>query len=251
MTAALSREDWRAAAACFGTDTETFFTRSTGEAKAFCARCPVRAECLYDALTTDNTRGIWGGLTSSERKDLPAIPAQRSAALPVLRDLLSTLDPIEDEPEPTERTADMDDTVPAQRTPEPAPAPVAIPVGRLLAWATDHTDAKIRKAATQASDALLILRTRHAADEQVKSIDAETAALEERLAQLRERKAAIAPGRPKAAAAPRDYEPADVRAWAAITGIDVPVHGRVPKAAVDAWRAAGAPTRQSARSEEE
>jgi hypothetical protein len=249
MTAALSREGWRAAAACFGADTETFFTRSTGEAKAVCARCSVRAECLYEALTADEPSGVWGGLTRSEREDLPAIPTLRSAALPALRDLLSALDPTEDDPEPTERTADMDDTVPAQRTPEPTPVP--IPVGRLLAWATDHTDAKIRKAATQAKDALQILRTRHAADEQVKAIDAETAALEERLAQLREKRAAAVPGRPKAATAPRDYEPADVRAWAATAQVDVPPRGRIPQPVVDAWRAAGAPTRQSTRSEEE
>jgi hypothetical protein len=207
----------------------------------------VRAECLYDALA-DNRMGVWGGLTRSEREDLPAIPSSRSAALAALRDLLSALDPTEDDPDPTERTADMDDTVPAPRTPEPAP--VAIPVGRLLAWATGHTDAKIRKAATQAKDALQTLRTRHAADEQVKSIDAETAALEERIAQLREQRAAAVPDR-KRSPAKRDYDLADIRAWAPTVGIELPPRGRIPQTVVDAWRAAGAPTRQSTRSDQE
>jgi hypothetical protein len=106
----------------------------------------------------------------------------------------------------------------------------------------DAADAKIRKAATQARDALDTLRARHHADEQLKSIDEEAAALERRLALLREQKAALA-GKPKPAA-PRDYEPVDVRAWAATQGIELPPRGRVPQAVVDSWRKAGAPTRQ-------
>jgi hypothetical protein len=239
MTAAVSREDWRAAAACAEERASLFFARSTAAAIAICQRCPVRAECLYDALDSDAPGGVWGGLTRQEREDLPSLPDTPAAAIATLRDHLDQLDAITDESAPTEGRADMEDTIPTPRTPEPVP----IPVGRLLAWATDHTDAKIRKAATQAKDALQILRTRHAADERVKSIDAETAALEERLAQLREQKASIAPAR-KASTATRDYEPADVRTWAAAAGIDVPAHGRVPKTVVDSWREAGAPTRQ-------
>lgn len=118
-----------------------------------------------------------------------------------------------------------------------------MPVGQLLAWAAGHSDAKIRKASGQARDALDILRARHHADEQLKSIDEEAARLEKRLALLREQKAAISPGKSKAAVE-RDYEPADVRAWAATQGTDVPPRGRVPKKVLDDWRAAGAPTRQ-------
>jgi hypothetical protein len=37
-------------------------------AKAVCASCPVRRDCLLEALATDNSWGVWGGLTSGERK---------------------------------------------------------------------------------------------------------------------------------------------------------------------------------------
>lgn len=35
------------------------------EAKAVCATCPVRAECL--AAATDDDHGVWGGMTLAER----------------------------------------------------------------------------------------------------------------------------------------------------------------------------------------
>jgi hypothetical protein len=239
MTAAgSSPEDWRAAAACAGTTAQLFFTSSPDKAVAICHRCPVRAECLYDGLAAGAPNGVWGGLTHGERGDLPALPGTRSAAIAALREHLDQLDDVE--PEPSERTSAMDNAIPSPRPAEPKQAP--LPVGQLLAWAADHTDAKIRKAAVQARTALDTLRVQHHAEEQVKSIDAEAADLEARLAWLREQKAALAASKKTTPA--RDYEPADVRAWAATAGIDAPAHGRVPKAVVDAWRAAGAPTRQ-------
>lgn len=40
-------------------------------AKQFCARCPVRSECLTDAIRTDdNEHGIRGGMKPSERREL-------------------------------------------------------------------------------------------------------------------------------------------------------------------------------------
>ncbi|MEU1496094.1 histone-like nucleoid-structuring protein Lsr2 [Streptomyces sp. NPDC005732] len=140
---------------------------------------------------------------------------------------------------PAERTSDMDTITPAPRP--SAGTPATMPVGQLLAWAAAHSDAKIRKAAGQARDALDTLRARHHADEQLKSIDEEAARLEERLAQLKEQKAAIAPSRK---APERGYEPADVRAWAAAEGIELPGRGRIPETVVADWRAAGAPTRE-------
>lgn len=55
---------------CAGYDPEMWFpdTRRPGpvaEAKAICAGCPVRAECLHAGLGEEF--GIWGGLTPSER----------------------------------------------------------------------------------------------------------------------------------------------------------------------------------------
>lgn len=39
-------------------------------AKALCADCPLKAECLQVALETKRNVGIWGGLTPEERKAL-------------------------------------------------------------------------------------------------------------------------------------------------------------------------------------
>jgi WhiB family transcriptional regulator, redox-sensing transcriptional regulator len=66
---------WRSAAACRSADPELFFPISAvgkaleqvAEAKAICARCPVRRQCLAFALRTRQAHGIWGGLTEEER----------------------------------------------------------------------------------------------------------------------------------------------------------------------------------------
>ncbi len=73
-----SRHAWRRLAACRDEDTDLFFPNGeTGEAltqaeaaKAICAACPVRLECLDFALTTNQPYGIFGGLNESERKSL-------------------------------------------------------------------------------------------------------------------------------------------------------------------------------------
>ncbi len=69
---------WRQHAACRDMDTDLFFPNGeTGDAleqaeaaKAVCARCPVREECLEFALVTNQQYGIFGGLTETERKSL-------------------------------------------------------------------------------------------------------------------------------------------------------------------------------------
>ena len=61
---------WFAQAACRGR-TEKFFLdkgQSPAEAKAICAGCEVRQECLDYAIAKRETRGIWGGLTPVERR---------------------------------------------------------------------------------------------------------------------------------------------------------------------------------------
>lgn len=40
------------------------------KARALCAECPVRPACLSYAIEVREPRGIWGGLTPSERQDL-------------------------------------------------------------------------------------------------------------------------------------------------------------------------------------
>jgi WhiB family redox-sensing transcriptional regulator len=64
---------WREDAACRGLETDVFFPATdeeAEEAKAVCAVCPVREECLEYALATRQEDGVWGGLTETERRRL-------------------------------------------------------------------------------------------------------------------------------------------------------------------------------------
>lgn len=68
-------ETWREAAACSGSDTALFFPigdeeESAEAAKAVCAACPVAEACLQYALSTNQTEGVWGGMTGAERRRL-------------------------------------------------------------------------------------------------------------------------------------------------------------------------------------
>ena len=71
----VAREDWRSAAACRSADPELFFPISNSgksleqiaKAKAICADCLVRRDCLAFALRTRQVYGIWGGASEVER----------------------------------------------------------------------------------------------------------------------------------------------------------------------------------------
>ncbi|MHB8465406.1 MAG: WhiB family transcriptional regulator [Acidimicrobiales bacterium] len=66
-------ENWRQQAACRGLDTAIFFPPTdseAGPAKAVCAQCPVRDECLEWAIASRQEEGIWGGMTDGERRRL-------------------------------------------------------------------------------------------------------------------------------------------------------------------------------------
>ncbi|MFJ1964868.1 Lsr2 family DNA-binding protein [Streptomyces massasporeus] len=117
-------------------------------------------------------------------------------------------------------------------------APQQIAVGQLLAWGDKHPDADVQDQAARARIALHGLRQRHAADQELAAIDSEEEQLAKRLAELRERKAKLAPAKAKKPRKHVDYPAAEVRAWAKGQGIDCPATGRVPRAVVDAWRAA-------------
>src|SRR6266536_1082482 len=68
--------DWRHRARCRDVDPELFFpVGTTGPAeaqvqaaKAICALCPVREECLQWALDTAQDAGVWGGLSEEVRR---------------------------------------------------------------------------------------------------------------------------------------------------------------------------------------
>ena len=66
-------QDWRDQAACIGADLALFFPEqgeTAGEAKRICARCPVLAECLEDAVLSTDRYGVRGGLSERQRQDL-------------------------------------------------------------------------------------------------------------------------------------------------------------------------------------
>ena len=50
----------------------TLFVQGAAQnrAKAVCMRCPVRTECLADALDNRIEFGVWGGMTERERRAL-------------------------------------------------------------------------------------------------------------------------------------------------------------------------------------
>ena len=71
------RYDWMGDAACAGQDSKLWFPRRgdwrTGnKAKAICAACPVREDCLAMAMAEPwrYRGGIYGGLDPRERRSL-------------------------------------------------------------------------------------------------------------------------------------------------------------------------------------
>lgn len=82
--------DWQLEAACRGLDSSVFFhpegergaarERREANAKAWCARCPVRQPCLELALDSREPYGVWGGLGEAERAAaLRARPGRRAS----------------------------------------------------------------------------------------------------------------------------------------------------------------------------
>ena len=67
--------------ACRGVDPELFFpVGSSGpalhqiaQAKAVCAGCLVRDDCLSYAVTTGQSAGIWGGTSEEERRKIRSV----------------------------------------------------------------------------------------------------------------------------------------------------------------------------------
>jgi WhiB family transcriptional regulator, redox-sensing transcriptional regulator len=64
--------DWTVRAACRLTDPDVLFVQGAAQnrAKAVCQGCPVRTECLADALDNQIEFGVWGGMTERERRAL-------------------------------------------------------------------------------------------------------------------------------------------------------------------------------------
>ncbi|MFE9769445.1 WhiB family transcriptional regulator [Streptomyces sp. NPDC005808] len=65
-------ESWGARAICRTADPEELFVEGAAQtrAKAVCTGCPVLTECLAYALDHRIENGVWGGMTSRERRGL-------------------------------------------------------------------------------------------------------------------------------------------------------------------------------------
>ncbi|MGH2731307.1 MAG: WhiB family transcriptional regulator [Actinomycetota bacterium] len=65
--------EWQVNARCTEVDPEIFFPERGGSsraARAVCADCTVRLECLEYALNNKEQFGIWGGTSERERRRL-------------------------------------------------------------------------------------------------------------------------------------------------------------------------------------
>ena len=67
-----STREWTSQAMCLSGDPDVLFQRGAAQnlAKVVCRNCPVRAECLADALDNRVEYGVWGGMTERERRAL-------------------------------------------------------------------------------------------------------------------------------------------------------------------------------------
>jgi WhiB family redox-sensing transcriptional regulator len=65
-------EDWTPSAACRQAQPDELFVRGAeqNKAKQLCTGCPVRTECLAEALDNQIEWGVWGGMTERERRAL-------------------------------------------------------------------------------------------------------------------------------------------------------------------------------------
>jgi len=65
-------ENWVLQGLCRDGDPDRLFVKGAAQnaAKIICRSCPVRTECLADALDNRVEFGVWGGMTERERRAL-------------------------------------------------------------------------------------------------------------------------------------------------------------------------------------
>ncbi|GLU47401.1 WhiB family transcriptional regulator [Nocardiopsis ansamitocini] len=66
------QKEWASQGACREMDPDALFVQGAAQnrAKLICRGCPVRTECLADALDNRVEFGVWGGMTERERRAL-------------------------------------------------------------------------------------------------------------------------------------------------------------------------------------
>lgn len=65
--------NWSPQSSCLkkSVDEDFFDTRESALnylSKKYCYKCPVRQHCLYTSMVTQETYGLWGGLTPKQRR---------------------------------------------------------------------------------------------------------------------------------------------------------------------------------------
>ena len=72
VTPITADSSWATRGACVSMDPDGFFVQGAEQhaVKAACGACPVRTECLADALDNRVDFGVWGGMTERERRRL-------------------------------------------------------------------------------------------------------------------------------------------------------------------------------------
>jgi WhiB family redox-sensing transcriptional regulator len=94
-------KDWTLQAACGDEAPDALFVSGAAQhrAKSVCRGCPVRTECLADALDNRVEFGVWGGLTERERRallrrrpDVPSWQALLSTAMSQFEDSVADVD---------------------------------------------------------------------------------------------------------------------------------------------------------------
>lgn len=68
----MTNHEWAELAACQYGDPDSLFVQGAeqNKSKRICNRCPVKQECLGDALDNRIEWGVWGGMTERERRAL-------------------------------------------------------------------------------------------------------------------------------------------------------------------------------------
>src|SRR5699024_272926 len=86
-------EEWTLRALCAQRSPDALFVRGAAQqqARASCFACPVRLECLVDALDNRIQYGVWGGMTERERRAL----LRRAPSVESWRSTLEDVDPNE------------------------------------------------------------------------------------------------------------------------------------------------------------
>jgi hypothetical protein len=230
---------WANRASCRGTPDTLWFPRKGNNATTaytaarwYCDRCPVRPQCLDEALSVEVPGlrfGMRAGLNPDQRDDI----ARGHTPLPIFPAPLPLSDPRPEgvpampdtAPEPPARTG------PQLVPPTPTGTDPSVTAEALIVWGAAHQSSRVQALAGKVSGALADLRQAYERDSKVTAAEARVARLKAQLENAQRDLAAAKGGKAKpasAATAGRSEDYPAIRAWAREQGIDVPVRG-IPK----------------------